>query len=158
MNKILQKPAGLIDPTGRPIGHAAVNGEGPKTRTPEQEVSRMIRKIEAARITGGDYYLGVLLAYAQDGWKFIHQNDLQTNRCEVTIATHINRDIHGKLHVGYERIVRLGDAFLPALKQLQDEALDEERFLQATAAARKDIDADDEGTPPASGQAEGSGN
>ncbi len=157
---MLKPKKGLIDPSGRPLAtHPAMNGVGKKQTTPEQEVSRMIRRIEAARITGGNYFLATLLSYAEAGWKFIHQNNLQTNRCEVTIATHIKRNIHGQLEIGYERIIRLGDAFLPALQQLQAEALqDEDKIRAEIEKVNKEKEDEANETPPAGGQDAGSGN
>lgn len=141
---------GLIDPHGRPLTtHPSMNGTGKKQVTPEQEVSRMIRRIEASRVTGGNHLLGTLLAYAEAGWKFIHQANIQTHRCEVTIATHISRDHHtGQLEIGYERIIRLGDAFVPALQQLQDEALDDEQAIRAEMDKIAAQNAKDDETPP----------
>lgn len=138
----MSKP-NLILPSGAPlIGPGGNNIQTARAKlTPEQYISRIIRRVEAARRQGTDQLCNMIVTLATEGWFITQDKNLPTMKAAITMATHLSRDINGVLHTKEERILRLGDDFVPALKLLHEEREKHaERDPETQAALDKKID------------------
>lgn len=110
----------LLGANGLPYTKPGIIGAEPKTLSPQQEVSRMIRRIETAMNREDEEFLmATILMYAEEGWKVVSQQEIGPRKAEVTIVSHLRRSAGGDMEVAYERILRLGTDYIPALQKLQ---------------------------------------
>ncbi len=115
----------LVDSSGRPLNNKpelVLPDSAKKNVDPRVAVSRMMRRLESAlRAPGQKHLVGTIQAYAQQGWNISIDENVQTRKCEIMLTTHMRMDIHGQLEISAPvRVIRLGTAFLPAVKYLHE--------------------------------------
>lgn len=108
----------LLDANGKPLNAAEMTP--PVKHDPAKEISKIIRMIETAKRTDVAELCAVLEAVRQAGWGLTIDPSLQTMRVEVTLITHLRRDVNGDLKKAAERWVRMGNEYEGALTFLKE--------------------------------------